>query len=202
MRIVSAGFAVAMLSLLCAVSRTNAEEVSGVLAVSSGPVAGRELHFENQATRDVFMAPSSGTGAFSADLPPGIYDLRGERGKVYLRDIIVSDAPIELGTINHPSGFNPMWLFQMEGVQNVLVNTPAPGTADLMRTGQTGIDSNLPIPPVTGEWSQKGGAGALPQQTNPATPPVSSLDPAAPAPNASAVKTPDVSSLTPAPLPK
>jgi len=162
----------------------GAAEVGGVFSAAEGGSAGRQLHFQNRATRDIYMAVSDRNGAFSTDLPPGTYSLRGQRGKIFVPRIVVGDAPINLGTVNQPTGFNPLRIFQMEGVAPVLVYTPAPSTAYLAGAAE-GISAVLPIAPVTGEFSQKGGAGGAPitpgagnptppPANNPATPPASS----------------------------
>jgi hypothetical protein len=154
---------IAILALVCAAFNARAAQVSGVLAAPSGQVAGRQLHFENHATRDIYMAPTSGQGQFEADLPPGIYSLRGERGTIFVPTIIVfaGEEPVNLGTVNQPTGFNPLAIFQLEGVVPVLINTPAPSTAYL--TSEAGpISTILPVPPVSGAFSQQGGAGGAP----------------------------------------
>jgi hypothetical protein len=153
---------IVILALACGGFKARAAEVGGVLAAPSGQVAGRELHFENHATRDIFMASTSSKGEFSAELPPGSYSLRGERGTIVVPRIdVVGPEPVNLGTVNQPSGFNPLAIFQLEGVVPVLVRTPAPSTAYLTSEA-AGISSMLPVPPVTGSFSQKGGAGGAP----------------------------------------
>jgi hypothetical protein len=185
--------AIALLTFAAALagtaSRVSAAEVSGVLAADEGGIAGRQLHYENRATRDIYMAVTDRDGSFSADLPPGIYDLRGQRGTIFMPAIIVTDAAVKLGTVSKPTGFNPTRLFQYQGIAPVLVYTPAPSTAYLGGAIE-GISTVLPVAPVTGEFSQKGGAGGtpiMPGAGNPMPPPMA---PAAP---------PSNSRLTPVP---
>ncbi|GEM_PF-5622742 len=150
----------------------NAAQVGGTLSGN----AGHQLHFENRATRDIYMAVTDRNGAFAVDLPPGIYDLRGQRGTIFVPRILVADQAINLGAVSKPTGFNPMRLFQYEGVAPVLVYTPAPATAYLPG-GAEGITAILPSAPVTGAFSQKGGAGGTPitpSAGNPTPPPASS----------------------------
>lgn len=162
MRKISIPVFVAIFALLCGGFNVRAAEVGGVLAAPSGQIAGRQLHFENHATRDIFMAPTSDKGEFRADLPPGIYSLRGERGTIFVPAIVVfGDQPVNLGTVNQPTGFNPLRIFQLEGLAPVLVYTPAPSTAYLTSEA-AGISTTLPVAPVTGAFSQKGCAGGAP----------------------------------------
>ncbi|HTW86719.1 MAG TPA: hypothetical protein VMD75_01820 [Candidatus Binataceae bacterium] len=163
MRKFSIPLLIAIVALVCGARNARAAQVSGVLAAPSGQIAGRQLHFENHATRDIYMAPTSNQGQFEADLPPGVYSLRGERGRIFVPRIVVfaGEEPVNLGTVNQPTGFNPFVIFQLEGVAPVLINTPAPSTAYL--TSEAGpISTLLPVPPVTGAFSQKGGAGGAP----------------------------------------
>ncbi|HUY18430.1 MAG TPA: hypothetical protein VMV15_04310 [Candidatus Binataceae bacterium] len=153
---------VTILALLCGGFNVRAAQVSGVLSDPGGQIAGRQLHFQNHATRDIYMAPTSNHGAFQADLPPGSYSLRGERGKIFVPEIVViGREAVSLGTVNQPTGFNPLRIFQLEGVVPVLVYTPAPSTAYL-RSESGMVSSILTVAPVTGEFSQKGGAGGAP----------------------------------------
>ncbi len=169
MRKISIPVFIAILALVCGGFNARAAEVGGVLSAPSGQVAGRELHFENHASRDIFMAPTSDKGEFEADLPPGIYSLRGERGTIFGPEIVVAGPePVDLGTVNQPTGCNPLRIFQMEGVVPVLVHTPAPSTAYLTSEA-AGISSTLPVPPVTGAFSQQGGAGGAPPSMPAAT---------------------------------
>jgi hypothetical protein len=159
----------------------GAAQVGGTLSDPAGQIAGRQLHFQNQATRDIYMAVTDARGRFATDLPAGIYALRGQRGTIFVPSIIVADEAVNLGTVSKPTGWNPLRIFQLEGVAPVIVHTPAPATAYL--ANEEGISALLPAEPVTGAFSQKGGAGGAPAlpapspATNPAPPASSQLMP-------------------------
>jgi hypothetical protein len=161
-----------ILALGGAVYNADAARVGGVLSDPAGQIAGRQLHFQNQATRDIYMAVTDSQGRFSTNLPPGIYDLRGQRGTIFVPTIPVASDPVNLGTVSKPTGWNPLRIFQLEGVAPVIVRTPAPSTAYL--ANEEGVSTLLPAPPVTGTFSQKGGAGGAPS-----LPPASSQAPPA-----------------------
>ena len=68
----------------------GAANVSGTMSYRDGsPADKRELHYENRVTNDIFVAPTKPDGSFTADLPPGLYDLRAERGVVLASKIRV-----------------------------------------------------------------------------------------------------------------
>ena len=174
---------ITVLALMCGAFDAGAAQVGGMLSAPSGQIAHRELHFENHATRDIFMAPTSDRGEFSADLPPGIYSLRGERGTIFVPEIIVEADPVNLGTVNQPTGFNPWRIFQMEGVVKVLVHTPAPSTAYLTSEAE-GIGSMMPAVPMPGPVSQPGGVASPPPSVPAASPaPASTSSRLMPVPN-------------------
>jgi hypothetical protein len=153
----------------------GAAEVGGVLSAPAGQVAGRQLHFESRTTRDIFMARTDNQGRFEAELPPGNYALRGESGTIFVPEIVIAGLePVNLGTVNQPTGFNPFRIFQMEDVVEVLVHTPAPSTAYVMSQA-AGIRTTVPIPPVSGASSQKGGAGGMPSSA-PSAPVSTAID--------------------------
>ena len=169
---------VVILALGGAALNADAAQVGGVLSDPAGQIAGRQLHFQNQATRDIYMAVTDSRGRFSTDLPPGIYNLRGQRGTIFVPTILVASEPVNLGTVSKPTGWNPLRIFELEGVAPVIVRTPAPATAYL--ANEEGISAMLPAPPVTGAFSQKGGAGgapSLPPSISPAPPASSQLMP-------------------------
>ena len=125
----------AALFVFAALGAAGAATVTGRLTASSGAVAGRQLHFENRVTSDIFLAPVSADGTFSADLPPGQYQLRDERGTVMVPDINVGEANLSLGNVSAPSGWNPLGIFDSERVGEAIVRSPAPSTADLPEEG-------------------------------------------------------------------
>jgi len=84
-RVISAATTAAF--LLCA-ARASAAVVAGTYTGHGGaPLADHQLHFENRVSGDIFLARTGADGSFSADLPPGSYDLRAERGLVIKSDI-------------------------------------------------------------------------------------------------------------------
>ena len=66
------------------------------------PAAGRQIHFENRVSGDVFLTKARGDGSFSLALAPGAYDLRDEDGPIIVRYIDVRDQDINLGTVSEP----------------------------------------------------------------------------------------------------
>ena len=73
----------------------GAANVSGLMSYRDGKAADRrQLHYENRVTNDIFVAPTKPDGSFTADLPPGVYDLRAERGVVLASKIRVDNDDI------------------------------------------------------------------------------------------------------------
>src|SRR5215467_12735315 len=67
--------------------------ISGNFVYQNGsPAYDRQLHFQNRASSDLYVAATDERGDFSASLPPGIYDLRAERGVILKRRIVVTDS--------------------------------------------------------------------------------------------------------------
>jgi hypothetical protein len=92
-------------------------------------------------------------GAFSTDLPPGVYDLRGERGRVIHSRIVVEGDSLALGSVHQRACMSP---FHHQGVVRGIVTTPAPSTA------------NIPLVEQSGEQSEGGApASAAPAQSPP-----------------------------------
>jgi hypothetical protein len=110
----------------------GAAVVSGTMSYQDGKVAAkRQLHYENRVTGDVYVAPTESDGSFSADLPPGLYDLRAERGVILRHDIKVNNQDLTVGHVIEPSPFDFHRPFQHEGVGEAIVENPAPATANL-----------------------------------------------------------------------
>lgn len=121
--------------------------VRGVLVGAGSAKAGGQLHFENQVTHDIYMAVTGNKGDFFADLPSGLYSLRKERGAILVPDIAVGGAAVNLGTVIDP-GWSPFHLFQLEGVAEAIVKTPAPSTAYLPAEDEQGsINGAIPVMP-------------------------------------------------------
>jgi len=110
----------------------SAAMVSGVLNEHAGPPAKeRQLHFENRLSGDMFLTPTDDTGAFEADLPPGVYDLRSERGLIIKRPIVVDREVVNLGTLRDPPRLDVRRPFQREGIAETVIHPAAPATANV-----------------------------------------------------------------------
>jgi hypothetical protein len=110
----------------------RAANVSGLMLYRDGkPADKRQLHYENRVTSDIFVAPTKPDGSFTADLPPGFYDLRAERGLVLASKIRVDTADINVGHVVEPAPLDVRRPFEREGVAESLVESPAPATANV-----------------------------------------------------------------------
>lgn len=125
--------AVALASVTIAGSRNaGAAIVSGTMSYQDGKAAAkRQLHYENRVTGDIYVAPTNPDGSFSADLPPGLYDLRAERGVILAYKIRVDNADLNVGHVVEPAPLDYHRPFQHEGVGEAIVENPAPSTANL-----------------------------------------------------------------------
>jgi hypothetical protein len=146
--------------LLCGATRGDAARVSGTLVgyESETPQTARDLHFQDAITHDIFLSPTHTDGSFGTDLPPGLYDLRAERGVMLMRGIAVGDADVELGRVNEAAPYTPARLFQLQNLAPTLLTSPAPATAYVMTRDPTELPgvatipkpaSNFGVPPVT-----------------------------------------------------
>ena len=110
----------------------GAANVSGLMSYRDGRAADRrQLHYENRVTNDIYVAPTKPDGSFTADLPPGVYDLRAERGVILASKIRVSDADLNIGHVVEPAPLDVRRPFEHEGVAEAIVVSPAPGTANV-----------------------------------------------------------------------
>jgi hypothetical protein len=128
-RILSAAILVAMIAIA---AHADASVVSGVYTNRSGaPLSDRQLHFQNRVSGDMYLTRSGSDGSFSADLPPGIYDLRAERGLVIRAGIVVGGAPASVGRVTDGELVSDMLRepFERQGITLPLVDTAAPATA-------------------------------------------------------------------------
>jgi len=130
----AAALSVAVAAGLAAGARiARAANVSGLMSYRDGRAADRrQLHYENRVTNDIFVAPTKPDGSFTADLPPGVYDLRAERGVVLASKIRVDSADVNLGHVVEPSPFDVLRLFEHQGVAESIVESPAPATANVV----------------------------------------------------------------------
>ena len=117
---------------LAGLRSAGAANVSGIMSYRNGKAADkRQLHYENRTTNDIYVAPTNPDGSFTADLPPGVYDLRAERGVIIADKIRVGDKDVNIGHVVEPAMLNPMRPFQREGVAESIVDNAAPATANL-----------------------------------------------------------------------
>ena len=110
----------------------EAATVSGVYVNSAGtPLPNHQLHFQNQVSGDMYLARSGSDGSFSTDLPPGVYDLRGERGLELKEGIVVNDVPLSVGKAKNGAMLSDLLRspFERQGIAPALVDTAAPATA-------------------------------------------------------------------------
>jgi hypothetical protein len=111
----------------------RAAVVSGTMSYRNGqPADKRQLHFENRVTSDIFVAPTKPDGSFSAHLPPGVYDLRAERGVVLASRIRVDSNDVSVGHVLEPAPLDVRRLFERQTVAEALVESPAPATANVV----------------------------------------------------------------------
>lgn len=129
----------------------RAAQVSGTFNTYQGqPAASRDLHFENCATYDTYLAPTHGDGSFAQTLPPGCYNLRAERGAIVRRAIMVGDADVALGAVSDLAPLAPARLFQLESLFPTLLFSPAPSTAYIFTRDTTVLPASatrVKLPP-------------------------------------------------------
>jgi hypothetical protein len=130
----AAALSVAVAAGLVAGARiSRAADVSGMMLYRDGRAADRrQLHYQNRVTNDIFVAPTKPDGSFTADLPPGVYDLRAERGVVLASKIRVGSADVNIGHVIEPAPLDVRRLFEHETVSEALVESPAPATANVV----------------------------------------------------------------------
>ena len=114
------------LGLICAMAcGADAGTISGVLRNCNGRPLQDQVHFENQVSGDAILVKPAVDGSFAVSLPPGVYDLREERGAVITKSIVVGEQTVALGTVREPRPYNPMRLLQLEGMARYLLSSPA-----------------------------------------------------------------------------
>ena len=129
----AAALLIAVAAALAAGARiAGAANVSGLMSYRDGkPAEQRWLHYENRVTGDIYVAPTKSDGSFTADLPPGLYDLRAERGVILASKIRVDAKDVNIGHVVEPAPLDVRRPFESEGVAEALVESPAPATANL-----------------------------------------------------------------------
>ena len=125
------GLAIALL-LTAPASRADAGTVSGRLFDRSGkPLGDRQVHFENRVSGDIYLARTNSDGSFSAEVPPGVYDVRAERGLVVKSNVVVGTTDLSTGQVFEGAPLDVRRPFEREGIGPALVDTGAPATAHL-----------------------------------------------------------------------
>jgi hypothetical protein len=137
--------ALAITALFARATPALAARVSGTLKgyETAAPQKGVYLHFENRVTRDVYMTLTAEDGSFGAQLPPGVYRLRGERGAVLAGPITVGVANAALGPVSDLAPYAPARLCGLQYLAPAILTSPAPSTANIMT-----LDTTAPLPPV------------------------------------------------------
>lgn len=146
-------------------ARANAATVTGVYSNRKGtPLPGHQLHFENRVSGDIYLTRTNSDGSFSADLPPGVYDLRAERGLVLHHNLLVDHGAVNLGRVEDGAPFDVRRPFEREGIAPSMVESGAPATAHLHASGQNGA-----APPASSATPGQSAAAPLPSaQSSPA----------------------------------
>jgi hypothetical protein len=123
----------------------HAAAVSGIFTgyENSTPRKGVSLHFENRVTRDAYMTLTADDGSFGANLPPGVYRLRGEHGAILAGPIAVGTADTSLGSVSDLAPYSPARLCGLQYLAPAILTSPAPSTANIMT-----LDTTAPLPPV------------------------------------------------------
>jgi hypothetical protein len=162
----------------------SSAHVSGTFVYWDGkPMDNRQLHFQNRASGDMFVAATDNHGDFATYLPPGLYDLRAERGVVLKEKILVGNDDFNIGRVVEPAPTDPRRLLDRQGVAEAIVQSPAPATANMkgrplesLRQGHTVVQllygPAKPLPPIPAPEP------ALPAA--PVPPPAAAASPAAP----------------------
>jgi len=164
--IITLGAAATLISIPAA---ATAARVSGVLVGygTSNPLPSRDLHFQNAVTHDVVLAPTHATGSFAAELPPGRYDLRAERGAILLRNIAVGDVDVALGRVVELAPYAPARLFDLQGVAPSLLTSPAPSTAYINTKDPTVLPPDaVRVPRPKRNWSNTPAENPAPNEVN------------------------------------
>ena len=157
--ILSCAMALGLAAPAAAITFSSAH-VSGTFVYWDGkPMDNRQLHFQNRASGDMFVAATDNHGDFAAYLPPGLYDLRAERGVILKEKILVGNDDFNIGRVVEPASTDPRRLLDRQGVAEAIVQSPAPATANMkgrplesLRQGHTVVQllygPAKPLPPI------------------------------------------------------
>ncbi len=133
-----------------------AARVSGTFIGYQGqPEPSRDLHFENCASHDSYLAPTHTDATFAQNLPPGCYNLRAERGAILRPEILVRDRDLALGQVSDLAPLAPARLFDLEDLFPTLLTSPAPSTAYIFTHDPTVVPASaqvVKIPSSESEW--------------------------------------------------
>ncbi len=149
----SCALLVAVIVMLFGAVPAHAGWVSGTLTTYEGqtPETDRSLHFENRATRDIYTAPTTSDGSFGAQLPPGIYELRAERGAILEQNIVVGTSEESLGRVSDLAPYSLDRVFDFQYIAPSLLITAVPSTANINTFDTTPIPADavaMPKPPT------------------------------------------------------
>jgi len=143
------GMAATAAAVIAAGGVAAAAMVSGTLiGADGGPQTGREVHFEERLSHDIYIATTGNGGAFSANLPEGVYDLRSETGPIIDGGIAVGGNEVALGKVRDTSAGNLMRFFQTQEVGEAIVKSQAPSTADVPSKDEAIAAEVTPAAPV------------------------------------------------------
>jgi len=146
----------AMLVVAGLPAAASAARISGTLIGYQGqPAPRRDLHFENCASHDSYLAPTHTDATFAQNLPPGCYNLRAERGAILRPGIMVKDNDVALGSISDLAPFAPARLFDLEALFPTLLTSPAPSTAYIFTHDPTVVPASaevVKVPSSESEW--------------------------------------------------
>jgi hypothetical protein len=120
------------LAALGSAAGAQAATVSGRFVYRNGAAAAdRQLHFENVISEDMFIAPTDSDGKYSIELPPGVYDLRAERGVILHKNVVVGLNDVTVPQAVEPAPLDVRRPFEHEGIADSIVRSPAPATANV-----------------------------------------------------------------------
>ncbi len=134
----------ALTFIVTAAPAARAGWVSGTLTTYEGgtPETDRALHFQNRATHDIYMAPTARDGSFGVRLPPGVYQLRAERGAILVNNIVVRHSETSLGRISDLALYSLARIFDYQYIAPSLLITAVPSTANINTLDTTPIPSD------------------------------------------------------------
>ena len=158
--ILSCAMALGLAAPAAAITFSSAHVSGNFVYLDGGAADNRQLHFQNRASGDMFVAPTDSHGDFAAYLPPGLYDLRAERGVILKPKIlVVGNDDFNIGRVVEPAPLDVLRPFERQGVAEAIVQSPAPATANMkgrplesMRQGHTVVQllygPAKPLPPI------------------------------------------------------